>query len=406
MTILGIFILSIAFLLIIYSIKNELFIFSFALILIVLLGIIQLEIINIYNSENLDEFINFDVTEESIYNAQLAFLWIILSSIIFMPKREFKNIKSPCNKINSKQGILINISTITLITLSIYFANDEINPGRPMFSGMGIFLGLLLPFSMALLTLTKNKIHRLIGVAGFFTILHFSRLLFLIGAISIILYNLEIEKIKFRSIIKIISIGFLLALTYFINGQIKHLIGQGYNFIDALKSSYLIQKWLFEDNINLANLSIVSNFILGIELGAEVADCLHNNKFNIHNILGTANDILSGSIPSFVRQYFIDEIHEYDCNIAIVKSPIVDLIRAFGFNSILIYIPILWYFVRYCEIMKNKKTDNLSILLYSTLGVFSIFLIRGSINAFVSFSIALLLGFIFINLCSLRFKSK
>jgi hypothetical protein len=306
----------------------------------------------------------------------------------------------------SRWGFLISFLTIIIIIFSFSVANQEINKGRPIFSGIGIALGLLLAFSVALITLSKRKAQKILGFSGIFTILYFSRLLFIIGLISITIYLLETEKIKIkiRVYIKLFLLGILFILLHFISGQFKHLIGQDFDYLYSLINSLKIYEWFFEGSININNLGVLNNYFLGVELGAEVADCLNNYKFNIYNLLGTGNDILNGMLPSLLRPNFAEYFEELTCRAAIVKSLLVDLIRAFGFYGIFIFVPILWGFVRHCELMRRNNINNNSILFYSILGIFSVFLIRGSVGAFISFSIALYFGFAIINFCLNRTK--
>jgi len=202
------------------------------------------------------------------------------------------------------------------------------------------------------------------------------------------------------SVLKLSILGLITLMGFFISGQFKHLIGQGFAYDDAFLASIEFYAWLFDFSATLdrSNLGIATNYIIGIEWGSELADCILNGETGTRNLIGTFNEIYNSLFPNFIRYPFDFNLSDLSCSIAVIKSPLVDLFRAFGYFGLPLFILLLWSFVAQCERYSNIATNNFKIFCVSIFGSFSIFLIRGSIGAFISLSIALIFGFLIIKL--------
>ena len=386
-----------------YATSRKQLFYSFSFFSIFFLGVVQVDILLAMRAFELDGLFQFNIDENSLHTARLIFILINLFGIFFMKyfSLPIKNVILTRRylKFNIKAYLLISIS-IFLILSSLFLASGSYDSGRPDFAGIGIVLGLLLPLSLAQILLSNKYIYKYFGLLGLLVILVFSRILVLIALLSIIIYKIKLSEWKMPSVSKLSILGVIILMGFFISGQFKHLIGQGIAYDDAFLASIQFYTWLFDFSAALdrSNLGIATNYIIGIEWGSELADCIYNDKIGFNNLLGTFNEIYNSLFPNFIRYQLDLNLTNLSCNAAIVKSPLIDFFRAFGYYGLPLFIVFLWSYISNCEKYLILSTDNFKIFCVCIFGSFSIFLIRGSIGAFISFSIALIVGLFIIKL--------
>lgn len=392
----------------IYAVKQNRFFFAISFFTILLLGVIQTEFLLIIEAYEISNLFRFEFSKDDLIYTRLVFEIINCIGIFFLyiiPKKNQENIKSHIQLTSNFQGIIFSITTLVIIIYTIVISLDTIETGRPYFQGIGIAIGLLVPFALALILLTNNAVFRIVGFFGFLNIFYFSRLFAIFFIMIIVIYKIKLSLLKVPSLKILIPTISILILIFLIIGQFKHLIGNNVSWRDAILLTLNLNDWLIRmptysdmTNLDKLNLGIFNNYIFGIELGAEVADCLYRNNISINNLLGTMNDVYSSLFPSFLRHQLDFDLRDISCNVAVIKSPLVDLIRAFGYLGVIIFPIIFWTYIRICEMKVNSSNSSFQIFYICIFGVYSIFLIRGSIGAFVSFSIALFCAILIIRI--------
>lgn len=395
-----------------YAVKRKQFFFSLSFFSILFLGVIQTEILLSIKAYELNNLFRFEFNKEALISTRLVFEIINCIGAVFLyfTKQKQQNIKLNIKLALNLQGIIFLIITLFIIIYSVNISLDTIETGRPYFQGIGIAVGLLMPFALALILLTDNIAFKIVGFLGFLNIIYFSRLFAIFFVMIIAIYKIKLSLVKIPSIKLLVLIIALLIMIFLFIGQFKHLIGHGVSWRDAIIvtlniSDWLIQEPTFDENNNFdkSNLGIFNSYILGIELGAEVADCFYRNNIGITNLLGTLNDIYNSIFPGFLRHSLDIDLSHLSCDVAVIKSPLVDSIRAFGYIGVVIFAIIFWSYIRFCEVKLTSSNNCFQVFCICIFGIYSIFLIRGSIGAFISFSIAAICALLIINIVSKRY---
>jgi hypothetical protein len=393
-----------------YAIRRGAFFYFFAFFSIFFLGVAQVELLLDTGAFNIVGLFVFNVEKSSLEIARIVFEIINISGFILLAASPTSNQKKKDEtmvlRINFRGFLLIAVSLFISI-LSLLMSAGTHETGRPSFSGIGIALGLLLSISIAQILISQSIFHKVTGIVGILIILVFSRILALVAIISMVFFGLKLSQNKLPSTFKIFFFGFIFLILFFIVGQFKHLIGADMEIIDAFFSSINIFSWISDISFggDRANLGLATTYTIGIELGAELADCVLDNKIGINNLIYTLNDILAGFFPGFIRSFFLIDSQNAACNSAIVKSVLVDFIRSFGLLGTIFFVILLWGYVRRCEIIARDAKNTFQLYRICLLSCFSIFLIRGSIGAFVAFSIAAIVGLACVRLCLVQTSS-
>lgn len=404
MSLLGLIAFAIPLISCLYAIGKGYFFYAFAFFTILLLGVTQIELLLASNAYNIIDLFVFNIDKPSLETARIIFIAINLIGLFLLvntrPPKE-KNKDGSLLLIMNFKGIVLISMSISISALSLAMSLDTQDTGRPVFSGIGIALGLLLPFSVAHILLTVNYFHKLVGIFGLLTIFSFSRLLFFIGILTIIFYNFKLSSKRKPSIFKLSVLAFISSVVFLIAGQFKHLIGAGSGTTEAFFLSVDFFSWFLDTSFggDRANLGLATMYTVGIELGAELTDCLLDSRIALGNLTYTLNDIFSSFFPGFIRQLFSFESQGAACNSAIVKSVLVDFIRSFGIVGVLFFSFSLWFYVKKCEIIALNVSNTFQLFVICLLGCFSIFLIRGAIGAFIAFGIASLVGLACVRIC-------
>lgn len=379
------------------------YLYSFAFFSFFILGVLQVEIFLASDIYNKIEINNFNISRSSLLNTRVIFELINIIGLIFLliEKNKISDLRKENILIFDIKGILSIFISITIIVVSAILSYGSLETGRPYFAGIGIAIGILMPIAAAQICMSKSKIINISGYIGLINIFYYSRLFTCLLIFIIFLYKVKEYSLKKNTLFKFIILGFILVLLFILSGQIKHKIAQGIPFFEAFFYSLDLKEWFFDfANYDTGlNLGLLSNYIRGVELGSQVADCINEDKFSLANVIATLHDMYRSLFPNFLRPALDIDFDIIDCNIAVVKSPIVDFIRSLGYSGILIYSILLWSYISICEVSISKSTCNFQVMFWSILGTYSIFLIRGSIGAFIAFNIALFFGFLIVNFC-------
>jgi hypothetical protein len=394
-----------------YAIRRRAFFYFFAFFSIFFLGVAQVELLLATEAFNIIDLFVFNVEKSSLEIARIIFALINIAGFILLaysaaPKYNNNIDKFMLLRLNSKGFALILVGLL-LSFFSLLMSAGTHETGRPTFSGIGIALGLLLPISTAQILISQGKLHKITGIVGIFTILIFSRILALVALIAMFFFGLKILQNKLPSTLKLIFLGFTSLMLFFMVGQFKHLIGSGVAISDAYFLTLDVFNWISDISFggDRANLGLATTYTIGIELGAELADCVFDKNNGIHNLIYTINDFFAGSLPGFIRSAILISSENAACNSAIVTSVLVDFIRSFGLIGTLFFSFFLWGYVSRCEIIANNAINTFQLYRICLLSCFSIFLIRGSIGAFVAFFIATFVGLVCVRLCLIRSSS-
>jgi hypothetical protein len=382
-----------------YSFKKNKIIQSLAALIFLLLGVLQIFYFTFNDISG--EISVFYTTHDSFIAAQFLFLILGLIGLIYMfySNESCQPLILVDHKYKTSPAVIIATSGLVLMVL--VFGLNDIDSGRPSFSGIGVALGILMALSIYQLTLFDGLIHKIFGIFALFTIFVFSRILGVNVILAVLIYMFYVRKNKKIKLTVIIPLMVALLMLFLFLGQIKHLIGQGYSIGESVYSTVGSFEWLMglSADSNAVNLGIDLNYRIGIELGTSLADCINGGEFDPKGVAYIIYDFFTALIPGFLYRLFGVDLNyslNFICGNSIVRAPVVDFYRSLGVGGVILYGFLYWGFLSLIDKAILKTKSRVKVIFLCILAVNSLMLIRGTIGSFVSFTVAVLVCTFFI----------
>lgn len=373
-------------------VKRRRFVAAYAVASLALLGAVQVELF--LAEEITGEVFVYYVTPESLLMARRYLLVVAFAALPLALAGNRSRELSPWSVLHMNQplGLTLLLLTAFLSAVAALSSLGTYETGRPSFRGIGIVLGLLVPISAYLIARPGSPAAKATGIAGLVVILVYSRILVAVCVGAMFFFALHSVHLTRAQLWRVFAASAVFLFCFLIIGQIKHAVGLGVGVINATVGTLGSLSWLTDTSRSEQALGLTLNYIIGVELGDSLADCIQADAYSVGNILYTFHEAAIGFVPGFLRDSLQVDLTQLPCQAAIVKPILVDFYRSFGPAGVALFAALLWSYVAAVERAIARCTSRPLLLLLCLLAANTVFLVRGSIGAFVSFTFMAIIG--------------